>query len=892
MSDAERTENAPPRDEVAPPVTARQTVVRTVVPGTLLAVASGNVTLLSVNALSRSGDVTEGSALLVGFAVLHIALVLWLYAGFFRDVLAIDPARRAEPVDLATLERGFERVVNAPRFWALRSFGWFVLVGFELQVYRHWSAPEMFPVGQLAIRMVGNLAGAFVYAALLFFLLKAFFRPLLDSLARELPDLDAARERIQPLPLRAKLLVGVTGALLVSMLYGVTLAHVRGVRTAEAAATQLGARVLDGVAEDAAALAAFEPVAEAVEENADAEVAEEPAPFRSEEQVTRDVAKRLGLVDRIVFVDPAGNAGFSALDGLLLPFEVEWLRQTGLERGDSRGLDSPNHFAWRALADGRLALAISRAETYGAFVPGWSGAVGFFLAFVLLATLAIAWMLASDMERAVGKLGAETARLASGDLRAGDPVLREDELGQLASGLEHMGRSLGAMIVGVRGTADRVDSAAGEIAAASADLLTTSEEQRTGADTLRTSLLGVTGQVEGIAATAQQLTSAVDDGSRSILEMRGSGQHLDESANLLNEKVEEVSSAIDELIRSVRDVLDNAEHLSGAAVDTSSSMEEMAASLREVDANAVETARLSQGVVEQAEGGRSKVRETVKGMEEIRETTETARSVINDLGRRTHEIGEIVNVIDDVAEETNLLALNAAIIAAQAGENGRSFSVVADEIKKLADRVLTSTKEIEGVIRSVQNEAANAVGAIERGSRAVEGGVRQAVDAGEALDAITDAARSSGSRIGEIVTAVNEQTRAAGHVVSLMERVRAGVDQIRRAGQEQDRGNEAVLATSEVMREIAAKVKSVAGEQAQGSGSIADGVDAVREAVQLISAALSEQSVACGAAEGEVRELEARTQAHGGLAEAMEVAVGGMRGEAERLREAVDRFRV
>ncbi|NNL66406.1 MAG: hypothetical protein HKP30_09205 [Myxococcales bacterium] len=861
-SEAARPESEEARPEEAPPPappSARASIRRTLLQALPLAVVAAFVTLLCINALARGVARPEPwvTLLLVAVLLVHIVASLALHGGFFRDVLALDREREKAVPDPGVLERGFGRIVNAPRFWCIRSFAWFVLGGINLTLLRHWIDPEAFPLVHVAVRGVGALSGAFLYSALLFFLLKREFAPLRASLASEFGAAELARRFVRPVPVRLKVVVGVTGALLVATLYGTVLAQVRADRTAEATAVTIGGRLLERL-----------------------------------DRVDVAQAQELGLLDRVVFADPGRDPSLTGLADSLSGFEVAFILEQGLATGDSLALDSPRHFAWRTLPDGRLAVSLAASELFGARVPAMKGALGVFLCVVLVVTIAVAWLLASDIERAVRALSGEVGRLASGDLGRGESLVWEDELGDLAARLDHMAESLGAMIVRVRGTADRVDGAAGGISEANANLMQTIQEQVNGAEMLRTALLGVTGQVQGISASARELTTSVEEGSQSILAMRTSGQSLDQDASLLNEKVDEVSSSIEELIRSVRDVLENVETLSGASVDTSSSMEQMAASLREVDTNAVETARLSQDVVERAEDGREKVRETLKGMENIRTATQSARVVIHELGGRTKQIGAIVNVIDDVAEETNLLALNAAIIAAQAGENGRAFSVVADEIKKLADRVLSSTKEIEQVIRSVQDETVNAVGAIEAGSREVETGVHQAEEAGEALDAITASARDSGSRIGEIVTAVNEQTRAAGHVVALMERVRSGVEQIRRAGQEQDRGNESMLATTEVMREIARRVRNTTGEQAEGSLGLAEGVDAVREAVQQITAALSEQSMSCGAAESELREMQERTKVNDEVARDLDGAVDRMRGDAERLREAVGRFRV
>jgi methyl-accepting chemotaxis protein len=284
--------------------------------------------------------------------------------------------------------------------------------------------------------------------------------------------------------------------------------------------------------------------------------------------------------------------------------------------------------------------------------------------------------------------------------------------------------------------------------------------------------------------------------------------------------------------------------------------------------------------------------QTIEGMDAIREATETAERVIRSLGGRASEIGAIVDVIDDVADETNLLALNAAIIAAQAGEHGRAFSVVADEIKDLAERVLASTKEIGGLISSVQAEASRATGAIEQGTALVASGVERSAEAGMALEAITKASRESGTRMASIVVAVRSQAQAAGHVVELMEKVRDGVEQIRQASVEQDRGHAVVRQGSVTMREVAMQVRGTTEEQARGSSRIRESIEGVREAVEQINGALQEQSQACASALADLEAVQGRTRTNEEAARTMDGITRKLLEHAATLKEQVAGFRV
>jgi methyl-accepting chemotaxis protein len=455
-----------------------------------------------------------------------------------------------------------------------------------------------------------------------------------------------------------------------------------------------------------------------------------------------------------------------------------------------------------------------------------------------------------------------------------------------------MSDSLRATVRRVADAAERVDAEATAIAMVGSSVASATGDQVQGIKQASASMAAINGQVSGIAQSAQVLNGNVEEASSSILELGAAGEELNQTASSLTGQINSVGSSIEEMILRVRQVSENTEGLAGAVSESSASIAQMADSMQQVDRAATETARLSSQVISLAESGRERVQQTIVGMDAIRQATSSADIVVRGLGDRVQEIGAVVNVIDDVADETNLLALNAAIIAAQAGDQGRAFSVVADQIKDLADRVLTSTKEISELVRSVQQESANAVGAIERGTESVQSGVDLSAGSGASLEEITRAARASGERIEEIFQAVREQAKDAGHVSDLMNQVNRSVGEIRAAGQEQERGNEIVMRGAVVMREVAQQTHRTTDEQARGAGQIRDSVESVREAVDKIHAALQEQSEECRHAVSFLEQVYERTRSNQESSRRMTEATQGLQHQAEALREDVRRFKI
>jgi methyl-accepting chemotaxis protein len=206
--------------------------------------------------------------------------------------------------------------------------------------------------------------------------------------------------------------------------------------------------------------------------------------------------------------------------------------------------------------------------------------------------------------------------------------------------------------------------------------------------------------------------------------------------------------------------------------------------------------------------------------------------VLERLAGRISEIGEILTVIGGINEETNLLSLNAAIIAAQAGEQGKAFAVVANHVKTLAQRTAGATQEIERLIHAVQDESRNAVHAMGSGMEAVESGVERSRRAGSALAAIRGSAHDASARVQEISRAATEQTRNSAHVAEAAQRTSAMVQQMSSALGEQRRASENLLRNAEGALELCRQVHRSTEEQRQSSRFVRDNIASITEMIR------------------------------------------------------------
>ena len=248
-------------------------------------------------------------------------------------------------------------------------------------------------------------------------------------------------------------------------------------------------------------------------------------------------------------------------------------------------------------------------------------------------------------------------------------------------------------------------------------------------------------------------------------------QKLHDMVNKVAESSNSVAASAGMLTGSSRNIADNAQAQSDQTAQTASAMEELNSSFAEVAKNTVNVSSSSKEATELAKKGGVIVTETVSGMNRISQTVNESAESIAALGERSEQIGEIIQVINDIAGQTNLLALNAAIEAARAGEQGRGFAVVADEVRKLAERTSSATSEIGSMIKGIQEDTGKAVESMQSGTKEVEEGVSLANQAGEALNQIVTSVQNVTDMVQQIAVAIEEQSSTGEEVSANVESV-------------------------------------------------------------------------------------------------------------------------
>ncbi len=484
------------------------------------------------------------------------------------------------------------------------------------------------------------------------------------------------------------------------------------------------------------------------------------------------------------------------------------------------------------------------------------------------------------------------SNIAAGDLTQSFRVSTMDEIGMLGRGLNRMIIGLKSMIENIQEAAHKTETVWREVKAISTEITTGSKVQAESVEEAASSVNEMHFSLKEIAGTVEELHKSSEQTSSSVIEMAASVHEVAKTMVDLSLSIEDTSSAITQMSAAVRQIAENVEVLSTAAEDTAASATQISASVKEVEINAQESAALANAVAADAEQlGMCSIEKTIEGMNRIDTTARRTAEVVNRLGERAESIGSILTVIEDITDQTGLLALNAAILAAQAGEHGKGFAVVAAEIRELANRTASSTKEIGTLIASVQEETRDAVGVMREEVTIVADGVLLARDAGEALKKILERADMARDMSKSISKAAAEQTRGIRQVSDAVEKINEMTHQIAHAANAQRAGSDQIMRASEKMRELTRFVKNSTEEQAKGSKDITVSVENMSTKIGMVHRAAGEVQAGSDLIVKAIERIKEIAKSNADLSVGLNIAMDVMVKQSETLKKDIEKFR-
>ncbi len=511
---------------------------------------------------------------------------------------------------------------------------------------------------------------------------------------------------------------------------------------------------------------------------------------------------------------------------------------------------------------------------------------------VYLATALLAWVAARAITVPFQTLGRAADRIASGDLTASPPSVSRDEIGQLAADFRRMAQGLQALVVDVQGASEGVSAGAKEAGAIGERVRAGAEGEHTAVVSVQTAVEAMAGSVLLVSRGVGGLSEYVSVTHRAMAEMVRAFEQLSGKGSELEKAMSAALADVDHLAGAGADAearLGVLESLAGHASGTLSSVKGSLSTLERAAGESEATAALVAEMTEQAGGV---VEETVHGIESLRAAVADAHRRVASLGQRSDDIDHVVDFISEVAGRTNLLSLNASIIAAQAGEHGKPFGVVADQIRELAAQIARSTKSIGDIVHSVREDVEGTAALIDRGDALAVEGVQLARNSLEALSRIQRSTVHARNTAMAIRMAVDAHAQSTAEVSRLVESVAEGERAVTAAVQLVGRS---VAAVNSVSRGVSAMADQVAraleDQSALGERQI-ESLARLERMIGDITRAVENHDAATRRVRDALQNLSQTAGVH-------ETAVDGLSGVAERLgararalAERVNRFKV
>ncbi len=357
-------------------------------------------------------------------------------------------------------------------------------------------------------------------------------------------------------------------------------------------------------------------------------------------------------------------------------------------------------------------------------------------------------------------------------------------------------------------------------------------------DQMIVNLRALVGQVANnanqLGHASRQLSANADQSGQATAQVAATIQEMATSIHRQAQGMNNATSTVQQVARAIDNVASGAQEQAAAVAKSANITTQISTAIRQVADNAQAGASGSSQATEAARAGAHTIQETIYGMESIKTKVGLSAQKVQEMGHRSGQIGAIVETIEDIAGQTNLLALNAAIEAARAGEHGKGFAVVADEVRKLAEKSSSATREIGGLIKDIQQTVTEAVTAMDEGAVEVENGVARADEAGKALQNILSSVESVNVQVEAIAAAAQEMSASSSELVNAMDLVSAVVEENTASTEEMAAGSseviEAIENTAALTQENTAAIEEVSASTEEMSAQ----VEEVATSVQLL----------------------------------------------------------
>jgi methyl-accepting chemotaxis protein len=365
------------------------------------------------------------------------------------------------------------------------------------------------------------------------------------------------------------------------------------------------------------------------------------------------------------------------------------------------------------------------------------------------------------------------------------------------------------------------------------------QKQKAFTEEMSLSIHQMDNSVKKISENAQLMSRLSKESSSAILQMTLSIKEVFQNTERASSSVEETSSAIEQLAASIKQVALQVEGLALLAQQTLDAIAQINLSIQEIEKNAKHSADLSRKTEEDVTNGKNSVFQTIDWMDKIKTAVSESLEIMRRLKSNSEKAGKILDSIDEITDQISLLALNASIIAAQAGEHGRGFAVVADQTKELAQRSATSTKEISTLIQLIQSDSLSTATSMEASFKKVLEGVQSATLAGNVLEKIAQSAKDSREAAVNIAHETETQAEKSQKIQENTEKVTRMLQDLVNATKEETKSSNQIVQSTKNMRDLTdivqQKIKNqleVSGQISLAEGKVTQQIDQVLKLIQ------------------------------------------------------------